>query len=402
MNKVVPFLPVLGVFAALLCLQLPATAAEKEKTEKTEKPANDAVGKGGYAGYGKNATGGAGKPNVEVKTFKELSDALKKGEAVIVLKADIVIPRSAGKQAIESSASNITLDGEGHTIYGDNMPPGDPDIKEGRGTNHVLKFNSGKNFIIKNLRMRNCEGGGHLCFYKGASDIVIDRCSLTGACNKAIAIENGSHDATVTNCFMAGNTRALFFKYENTRHITMDHNVVIKLHLRAPLADDVDGFDVRNNLIMDWNEMGTRLSGKNCNGNVMGNIYAQTNKNSHRAILFAGSEPKQPVTIGKVHIADNVFRNCSQEPKTKQTADKPLDAPAISPPYTTDLEKVEKALLSETEGAGCMPRDAADKAYLTAKEWKVTVGKAFIVPEALPPKESQKEKDTPEKKTDEK
>src|SRR5262249_24639415 len=154
-----------------------ASAADAEtKTDKDEKK---------YGGWGKKGTGGGGKPTGEGKTFKELFDELKKGEAIVLLNEEIYFPKDAAEPAIATNASNLTLDGGGHTLYGDNMPAGDPNFKEGRGTNHMLTFHGGKNFIVKNLRMRNCEGGGHLCFYKGASDIVIDHVSLTGACNKA-------------------------------------------------------------------------------------------------------------------------------------------------------------------------------------------------------------------------
>src|SRR5206468_4088371 len=54
--------------------------------------------------------------------YKELVKALEKGDAVILLKVDIESPEDAPGQAISTRASNITLDGQGHTIRGDNIP----------------------------------------------------------------------------------------------------------------------------------------------------------------------------------------------------------------------------------------------------------------------------------------
>jgi hypothetical protein len=59
------------------------------------------------------------------------------------------------------------------------------------------------------------------------------------------------------------------------------------------------------------------------------------------------------------------------------------------PAYTTDLKMLEQLLLSDTEGAGCMPRDGVDKAYIAAKQWPMQVYVPFRIPktgEALPEK----------------
>lgn len=362
-----PLFHAAGVLVVLVCLYGQADAADTSK----QSP-------GGYGGYGRNATGGVGHRTVEVRTFEELSAALKKGNATIVLKADVDVPANAPREAIETRASNITLDGQGHTIRGDMLPG------SGRGTRHILKFTGGKNFILKNFRIRNCNAGGNICFYKGASDIVIDHVSSTGCSNKGITISNGCHDATITHCFLAGNTRSIFIKYEDTTRITIDHCIILKFWIRGPLMSDVPEFDIRNNYIQEWVLFGVGIEGTKSNGNVMGNIFVRPRDSkgpgkTHNAIMLR----KSP---GKVFIKDNVFRNCKGE--TRSTTDKPLNTPPIIPAYTTDLARLEKQLLSDTEGAGCMPRDAADKAYLRATKWTVNAQKPFRVPESMPAKPS--------------
>ena len=330
-----------SIVAIFLCLPLPASAADKLKADK--EPVKDlAAGKGGYGGYGRNATGGAGQRSVDVSTFEELSKALQKGNATILLKADIFVPSSVGPQCIESKASNITLDGQGHTIHADDTRG------SGRGSGHVLRFIGGQNFILKNFRIRNCNGGGNIEF-KSASDIVVDHVSSTGVSNKGISISYGSHDATITNCFFAGNTRSIFLKYKDTERITIDHSIIMKFWIRGPLVSDVNDFDIRNNYIQEWVLFGTGIEGPKSNGNIMGNIYNRPADSKGPA-----GKPNNAIILrkspGNVFIKDNVFKNCKGT--TTGTADKPLDAPPIVPAYTADLVKLEKQLLSDEKGAG--------------------------------------------------
>lgn len=302
---------------------------------------------GKYHGYGAAATGGEGYPTVIVKTYEELKNALVKGNVTIVIEAaEIHIP-----DRIQTTASNITLDGQGATLRGDKLPR----------IQQMLKFVGGRNYIVKNVRLRN--GGDNIAFYQGARDIVVDHISSTGAGDDGISISKNSRNATLTHCFLAGNTRAIFIKYGETTNVTVDHCIIMKLCMRAPLVDNIRAFDVRNNLISEWRFQGTRISGKDCNGNVMGNLYVappdspEAKKSS--PWVFRSKE------VGKIHIADNVLRGCTAV--NKSTVDAPLVTPPIDPPYTSDVTAVEQSLLSDTTGAGCMPRDAVDKAYFTVK-----------------------------------
>ncbi len=307
---------------------------------------------------------------MEVSTLKELTEALKKGNATILMKADVDLPKDTPGHGITTTASNITLDGQGHSITGDNLPTSQ--VREGRGSGQMLTFSGGKNLIVKNLRIRNSNSGGNLRFSQGACDAVVDHVSSNGCCNKGIAVSNGAHDVTITHCFIGGCTRPIFCKYDDARNITVDHCIITKLWMRAPMMEDIKVFDVRNNLVRDWVAIGARMEGATTSGNIMGNIYQlpseipeeyKKNVKPDKAILYpTGTQ------VGKVYIADNEFRNCSTA-SAKSTVDRPLAAPEIVPPYSTDFAKLEKMLLSETEGAGCMPRDDLDKAYLASKEF---------------------------------
>lgn len=364
----------LRLFVALaLVVSLPGAiqAAKEKKPDKPEAGKDEepsSKGEGQYGGFGGKASGGAGHPTVKVKNAADLQTAMKKGNVNIVIEASVIDL----DKGIDTTASNITIDGQGCTIRGDKIPA--------RGGSHVLKFINGKNLIVKNLRLRN--GPDNISFM-GAKDIVVDHVSSTGSGDDGISIAYGSENATITHCYIAGCTRAIFLKYKGTNRITVDHTVIMKNWIRAPLLVDVKEFDVRNNIMMDWDQHATNPSGKDCNGNVMGNLYIMhdfAHGKKHSAIYWGGAGKP-----GKVFLKDNGFRNCHTE--NKSTTEAPLPAPAIVPAYTTDLDKLEKTLMSETAGSGCMPRDSVDKEYLKATEWKVGHDTAFRIPktnEALP------------------
>ena len=305
-----------------------------------EPPSPSAVG----GGFGGAAPGGAGKPVVRVRAVADLKSAFEKGNVSIEIEArDLDVP-----EKIETKADNITLDGKGATLRGDRIPR----------EMQMLKFVGGSNFVVRNLRLRNA--GDNLAFYAGARKILVERVSSTGAGDDGLSL-SGASDATAAFCFLAGNTRTVFIMKGGggtPDNHTIHHCILMKSWQRNPKLDGVAHFDVRNNLIREWKASGVRLS--NSSGNIMGNVFDSGPKGSKtKAIQDEGG-------WGRVHIADNEFRGCRAD--RGGTADKPEPAPAILPPYTTDLRELEKTLFSETVGAGCMPRDAVDKAYLASDE----------------------------------
>ena len=84
-----------------------------------------------------------------------------------------------------------------------------------------------------------------------------------------------------------------------------------------------------------------------------------------------------------MYIHGNKFVGCKEG--VKGTSDKPIDAPAIVPAFTTNLEALEKQLMSESDGAGCMPRDKVDKLYLTQKEGIAHGDHPFRIPDTGQP-----------------
>lgn len=340
-------------FVTCICLACFGVGASADSGDTSPK----------YGGFGGSATGGAGKPSVEVKSFAELKAALAKGNATILIKTAVI----ECPEPITTGADNITLDGQGATLRGDKIA----------AANKAILTLGGKNLIVRNLRLRN---GPENLFFKGAQKVLVDHVSSTGANADGISFMNGTKDATLTHCFMAGCTKAVQVRRQGEPgRITMDHCLLTKSFFRSPIFEAVREFDVRNNLIMDWGPYGFMSSNPECAGNIMGNLFVLNEGapgNKQAAITWDSRQAKK--VPGKVFMKDNVFRNCSTEKKS--TTDAPRTAPAIVPAYTTDLEALEKKLLSDTEGAGCMPRDRVDKDYLAAKKWQVTHDNGFRIP----------------------
>lgn len=351
-----------GILAALVTLaflgSMPQNARTDDKKAEGDRKETKADSERKYGGFGGSATGGAGKPTVEVNTYQELKTALEKGNAIILVKAPVI----EISQGIATSADNITLDGLGTaTLRGDKMT--------GKAR-QMLQFR-GKNLIVRDIHLRN--GGDNLEF-RGAKKVIVDHVSSTGANGDGITFSQGSQDGTISHCFVAGCIKAVQSRYGDTTRVTVDHCVLLKPWFRAPIMQSVKEFDVRNNLVMDWGQYGSMPFGADCNGNIMGNIY----------VMSEGATGKKDAAIGwtktpgKVFFKDNSFRGCSTDKKS--TTETALAAPEVVPAYTTDLEALEKKLMSDTEGAGCMPRDATDKAYVAAKTWKVDHDTGFRIP----------------------
>lgn len=365
----------LGAFLTMPALTLGAgkttTTKDKDKEKDKEKDKTKAKDKGKvkkpsgggkYGGWGGQVTGGEGHATVKVRTAKELEAACRKGNATILIEAKEL----AIDKCIIVSAPNITIDGQGCTLRGDKIPP--------RGGSHVLHFQNGKNYVVKNLRIRN--GPDNLSF-KGCKDIAIVHVSSTGAGDDGISVGFGCENVTISHCFVAGCARAIFCKYNENSKYTIDHNWIMKLWERAPLLY-VKDFDVRNNMIQEWVLWATRPYADSA-GNIMGNLYlcppgSKGKKTS--ALQYSASMDK---FHGKSFIKDNVFRNCSG-PLTKGTVDQPIDAPAIVPAYTSDMKALEKMLTSNSSGAGCMPRDAIDKAFIELKDFHVSHDGGHCIP----------------------
>jgi hypothetical protein len=193
--------------------------------------------------------------------------------------------------------------------------------------------------------------------------VVISHVSTTGASDDGISIGYGAHDVTVQYTLIAGATRSLYCKYPGTTNISLHHTWIQKGAIRSPIFSGAIVADVRNVIIEDWGQWGSRFE-DGATGNVVGSLFAL----SPHAVSVGG-KPHAALRLkgaGPVYVADNAVRGAAQ-PLVAGTSAAPIAAPPVTTFGVGAMEKLVRAR------AGCMPRDAIDEAYVKATNgWKVS------------------------------
>src|SRR6185369_5887694 len=129
----------------------------------------------------------------------------------------------------------------------------------------------GHDVIVRNIRLRSA-GDNLRAQFAGAYNILFSHISSTGAGDDGISIGYGAHDVTVQYCFLAGNTRSIFVKYNGTTDVSIHHSWLMKEWIRGPLAAANGLVDVRNVIVEDWANGATRFEGE-ASGNVVNSLY---------------------------------------------------------------------------------------------------------------------------------
>ncbi len=312
-------------------------------------------------GFGAATLGGANGKILRVaeastKVLREVFSQARVGNVTIELpkNAKIVLE----KMIPQVTGASITIEGNGATIDGRRL---EQDV--------ALLDIRGHDIIVRNLRLRN---GYDNLRVKGseAFNVVIDHVSSTGARDDGMTITHGAHDVTVQHSYIAGNTRGFFSKYEGTHNVSLHHTLLQKNWMRSPLFDGTTGVDMRNVIVEDWGLWGARFEG-GASGNVVASLFAL----SPYAVSIGGKKGsalwlKNPATV---YAADNVFRD-QAEAGTSGRAASPFAAPPVQTSTVAAMEKVVRA------GAGCLPRDNIDRAYLGLRQgWKVSESEPFRV-----------------------
>ncbi len=208
--------------------------------------------------------------------------------------------------------------------------------------------------IVRNLRLRN--GDDNLRLQGPAAyRIAVTHVSSTGSNDDGISIGYGAHDVTVQYSFFAGNTRSVYCKYPGTNNISLHHTWIQKGAIREPLFSGHLVADMRNVIVEDWAEWGSRFE-DGASGNVVGSLFVlspyaqQVGGKPHAALNFKNA--------GDVYTADNAGRNLSLPPLTG-TASAPIP---VAPVRTQKLGEMEPIVRAR---AGCLPRDHVDASYIT-------------------------------------
>jgi hypothetical protein len=228
---------------------------------------------------------------------------------------------------------------------------------------------------VRDLRVRN---GYDNVRVQGddAYDVVITHVSSTGARDDGITIGYGAHDVTVQYAFLAGNAHSFFCKYGTTTDITLHHTWMQKAWIRSPLFSGPVRADVRNVIVEDWSEWGSRFE-DGATGNVVASLFTL----SPYAARIGGKRDSalRFVDAGPVFTDGNVFRGEAAAGAAPSGAKEPVEAPPVR---TADVAAMERDV---RDRAGCLPRDAADRAYIMlADGWRVGKNRPIALSERLP------------------
>jgi hypothetical protein len=313
-------------------------------------------------GFGATTPGGAGGRVVHITAATDAAvraafKSASSGNAVIVF--DVAGPITIMSPLPPLTGAFITVAGNGATLIGSGIPIAAPVLE-------VL----GHDVIVKNLRIRN-GGDNFRAQGEGAYNVVFTHVSSTGSADDGISIGYGAHDVTVQWSFLAGNTRSVFCKYGDTTDISLHHLWIQKGWIRSPIFSGHIRADVRNIIVEDWGEWGTRFE-DGATGNIVGSLF---NLSPYAVSVGAkGDSALRFMNAGPVFTEKNVFRGEAKAPIQPGGATKPIDAPEV---LTHDVDSMEDIVRS---GAGCMPRDAIDRAYIATRDgWYVHDGHPLTV-----------------------
>jgi hypothetical protein len=263
------------------------------------------------------------------------------------------------------TASNVTIEGNGATLDGVAM------VKE-----VALIDIRNHDVVVRNLRLRN--GYDNLRVQgDDAHDIFVSHVSSTGSRDDGVSIGYGAHDVTVQWSFLAGNTRSVFCKYGTTTDISLHHMWIQKGWIRSPIFSGHIRADVRNVIVEDWGEWGTRFE-DGATGNVVASLFVLS---PYAASIGAkGDSALRFMNAGPVFTDKNVFRGEARAPIFRGGAQKAFDAPPV---LTHDIDSMEEIVRT---GSGCMPRDAIDRAYIAAHDgWYVGENHPVLPPSSTVP-----------------
>jgi hypothetical protein len=322
---------------------------------------------GGYEGFGRNTTGGAGKPIYRVTNLNNsgtgsLRDAVSVGNRCVVFDVGGTI----------NLASQFSIRGANITIDGFTAPSPGITLRNTTTTDQAclsINGNNGAgNVVVRGIRVRLATDDGISVY--NASNVVIDHVSVSGFGDGAVDVTQNSHDVTIQwSIFGAGNPAINFptlIAFASTR-VTVHHNLYISNDYRHPLcsygssAPSEAVCDVRNNLIWDYAGHGTSLQNFGA-GNVVNNYYYSTGRQAHDGRTANESNTIYLASGGSAYVSGNYSRNgWNLEGRGNRSTPFSVIAPA-----TTDAITAARAV-REGAGARNLPTwglDAADQGYI--------------------------------------
>lgn len=369
-------------------------------------PAACANPAGGYEGFGRNTTGGAGKPVYHVTRLDDfypdtaplgtLRDALSQGDRCIVfdVAGTIIL-----KERLRPMGPNITIDGfsapagtpsGGITLQGETPTTPSAIVIHG--------MNTSGNIVIRGIRHRGQKPEDGITIigrerddtvHPAVSNVVIDHVSVNGQADGAIDVTEQANHITIQWSILgtgAGdNSHELTLFNYGAWALSAHHNLYIDSTSRMPACYDYDingpaprapGIvcDVRNNLIWNTHQAGTEVR-LNATGNVINNFYRPApdiNYNPEQLVAWVRNPPEVVPPLASITstyyvdgnvVSDPVNRAWDLVPPGNQPA--PLDVPDFFRPATSSAEAAAQAVKDQA-GARCSKwgLDDTDAAFI--------------------------------------
>jgi pectate lyase len=205
----------------------------------------------GAEGFGALATGGRGGTVVRVTTLEDsgpgsLREALSEGNRIVVFAVGGTI-KLKDNLSIKSNTTVLgqTAPGEGICLYGKS-----------------LSISGTENVVLRYLRCRmGIDGDRGKCSINaaGASNFILDHCSIQWGRWDALGVTQKSHDVTVQNCFIgeAIDPQRFGAIVDSVENVTLAGNLWISNQSRNPKAKGT--IQYINNVV--YNFGGTGLAG---------------------------------------------------------------------------------------------------------------------------------------------
>jgi hypothetical protein len=311
---------------------------------------------GGYPGFGNGVTGGAGKAVYRVTNLSNsgagsLRDAVSQGNRCVVFDVGGTITLSGN---LTVRGANVTIDGLTAPSPGITIRGGGITINGGSGASNV---------VARGIRVRSAPSDAVSVY--AASNVVLDRMSVSGYGDGGIDVTEKSRNVTIQWSIIGGGTasgggNANLIGYGTTR-VTSHHNLYIASNDRHPYCGVNDGAtqypsevvcDVRNNLVWDF-KVGASLQDRGL-ANIVNNYYYSTRAySSGHGIWNDGT--------AKAYVAGNHSQNGWHINGTTQAS----AFAAVEPGGTTDAVTAAKAVLVQAGARGSrFGLDSTDQGYI--------------------------------------
>lgn len=301
-------------------------------------------------GFGADTDGGSGGENYFVTSLADdgpgtLREAVE-GSASYRVVTFAVGGTIALERTLRISGHHLTIDATEAPAPGVTITAAHTGV-----TGALLDIKEAHDIIVRNIRVTDApdpNAGDNLRIWDGSYNIVIDHCSFRRAGDGNLDICISARDVTVQWSILADCVKNSLIR-TGLANISLHHNLFVNGYERNPQFDDVQNFDMVNNVIHGWgSNYGTRTR-NGSTGNIVANCY----------IEGPGSDGSDAVVLssdsGPVYMKDNVLPVSCQE---AGTAGARFPAATVTEMEATDAKR---AVINE---AGAHPRDADDSDYV--------------------------------------